>query len=283
MVTVLPFLTDDQRQQLENIVTQIVATLQPEKIICYGVRTNMKQRWSPFISEKERDAQVACDLLIIMRDTGIEKEHGLIDKLSKYQQDTLTFVPVIHSLMPVYDALRNGSIFFNTVVCKDGYIIYDSGNAPLAVLYENEIDKARQRKNIERCWNKWFLLGERFLASAAESVTNDRYDVATFMLHQAVELMCIASIRIFIGYRPTTHNLKRLFLLMDNYAPFVREVFPVSTQEEKSLFQILYRAYTDVRYREAYDANEAMVIVLLERVRNFRYALARCLSKRMMK
>ncbi len=55
-------------------------------------------------------------------------------------------------------------------------------------------------------------------------------------------------------------------------------VFPCITKEEKELFKILQKAYSDSRYKDVYDISADKVAVLTERVKELQ-AIAKSLYK----
>jgi HEPN domain-containing protein len=116
-------------------------------------------------------------------------------------------------------------------------------------------------------WSRWYGLGQYFLKGAADSLTYGRPDLTLFMLHQAVEHTCIALIRVFTGYRPNTHNLSRLLAIIENFSAMLMAIFPCITKEEKELFKILQKAYSDSRYKEEYNISLDKVTLLTDRVR----------------
>ncbi len=69
-----------------------------------------------------------------------------------------------------------------------------------------------------------------------------------------------------LGYRPTTHSIKRLFSLVQNITPEVKSLFPSSTDQEADLLEILHKAYSDVRYKDGYEVTANNVFVLMGRV-----------------
>lgn len=266
MVTTLSHISEHQSQLLQDAISEIVKTVDPEKIICYGTRANINEVWSCFIRADQSRTCMHFDFLIITREGRKEKEHEVFDKISKCEKETMHITAVVHSISAVNEALEKGMAFFTNVYDK-GVIVYDSGNTPLISPELNKLTKEDLIENRKRYWNKWFCLAKRFYETACNCVANDRNDVAVFMLHQAVELTCIAALRTCIGYRPSTHNLKRLFFLIENFTLNMRLVFPRSTNEEAELFNILYRAYSDVRYKEEYSISANTVFVLTQRVK----------------
>ena len=266
MTTTLSHISRDQSQLLQDAVSEIIKAVDPEKIICYGTRTNINEAWSCFIRSDQSRTSMHFDFLIITREGRKEKEHEVFDKISKCEKETVHITAIVHSIFAVNEALEKEMPFFTNVYEK-GVIVYDSGNTPLICPEIKKLSKEDCIENRKRYWNKWFFLAKRFYEAACNCALNDRNDVAVFMLHQAVELTCIAVLRTCIGYRPSTHNLKRLFFLIENFTSDVGLVFPRSTNEEVELFNVLYRAYADVRYKEEYSISADTVSVLTQRVK----------------
>jgi len=69
------------------------------------------------------------------------------------------------------------------------------------------------------------------------------------MMHQAIEQACIGLIRIFIGYRSDMHNLDRLIKLTLCFSQEPSAMFPRETDEEKRLFGLFYKCYSEARYK----------------------------------
>jgi uncharacterized protein len=259
----LDHVNDQQQQLFEEIISRIVSVVNPVRIICYGNRTHRDGIWSCFIATSYTRIYTDYDLLIVTSESQPEKERELLQKLSDSEEETVHITAVAHSIAAVNEALQKGSTFFSTAFQK-GVVVYDQANASFEFLMVQE--SANIIEKTEKHWNKWFGLAGRFYSSAVDSATDGRNDVAVFMLHQTVELACNAAIRTQTGYRPTTHNLKRLLAMMENFTLNCLVIFPRITKEETELFNVLYRAYSDVRYKEEYKVSGDSVFILIERV-----------------
>ena len=252
----------------QDQITLIVKALDPVSIICYGVRTEIKELWSCFLNTSQRESRVHIDLLIITKEPTKAKEHESFDKINRIcDAGAIQLLAVIHCVTAVKEALANGNAFFSQVFTK-GEVVYQNDAASeaisLKVLTPLEIVERAKRH-----WTKWFFLGMNFYKSACESAQKKRSDVAVFLLHQSVELMSIAVITTCMGYKPSTHNLKRLFSIMENFTSDCIRIFPRSTNEEIELFDVLCKAYSEVRYKEEYDISAKIVSVLIGRVNLF--------------
>jgi HEPN domain-containing protein len=79
----------------------------------------------------------------------------------------------------------------------------------------------------------------------------------------------MALLRVYTGYRSTTHNLFRLLALIENFSFVPSTIFPCITEEETELFNLLNKAYSDARYKETYTVPTETAIVLKNRVQQF--------------
>ena len=76
----------------------------------------------------------------------------------------------------------------------------------------------------------------------------------------------MALLRVYTGYRSTTHNLTRLLALIENFSFVPSTIFPCITEEETALFNTLNRAYSDARYKEDYSISTEIANLLKKRV-----------------
>lgn len=256
----LPYISVSQQNLVEATLSTIVEKTQPEKIICYGMRTNSDERWSSFSQESHEATTTTIDLLTIVAAKDKRKREAVAGMIDNFGNESIRFIPVVHSIDAVNAALKDGNPFFTTLYYK-GVLLYDRSGIPLSTPGENEIKKsfceATQRKSD---------LAKTFYQTASDCAFEGRNDVAAFMLHQAVELNCTALLRTVLGYQPSTHSIKRLFALTENISPHIHRIFPGSTKEEEAIFDTLYRAYSDVRYKVEYTVSAGKISILLDRV-----------------
>lgn len=102
------------------------------------------------------------------------------------------------------------------------------------------------------------------------------------MLHQAVEHTCIALIKVYLGYRITSHKLSQRLSLVANFSLHSVTVFPRITPDEIRLFNLLERAYSHSRYDESYSVSAETVNALSMEVEQF-LLIAQALFKRKIK
>jgi HEPN domain-containing protein len=263
MQTLLPYITESQQILLQETISKIAKIVMPEKIICYGVRVQSSKLWSNFEQESE-DNIITLDLLIILHEKNKGKRESVSDIVENLSNDSIKLIAVVHSMDAVNTNLEAGNPFFGTLY-RSGILVYDNNDVPLSIPL-NEAFNGSHQTAFNQYNQRKLDLARMFHETACDCVTDGRNDVAVFMLHQAVELASIALLRTCLGYRPTTHNIRKLFLLIENITPDVRQLFPGTTTQEKEIFNTLQKAYSEVRYKDGYTVSADMVFILLERV-----------------
>lgn len=266
MLTTIELLPQSQRECLSELVQKIVQAVQPEKIICFGARLSHYQEWGCFQNKSESKGEFhpSFDLLII---SPVEEKLDLHDVAQIVEQQCIPPMSIFcisHKINSVNDALIAGQAFFCSLY-HNGILLYDAGKMELIDPGDPEKGKLK-KETMQTYWSRWYGLAQYFLKGAADSITYDRPDLTLFMLHQAVEHTCIALIRVFTGYRPNTHNLARLLAIIENFSVMLMTVFPSITKEEKALFRILQKAYSDSKYKDEYTISSDTVTILTERV-----------------
>lgn len=270
MLTTFVHLPKKQLTQLAQLVQGIVKAFNPDKIICFGHRRSVTKDWSCFLENDGsiRNVSPTYDLLIITNEDESRDDHVIIQKIEQ-QADELDceVTSIVHKLSSVNELLEKGSRFFGTVYRK-GVLLYNGSSIPLTEPCK-EPEFSVLKTKIEQAWEKPFEIAKRFYKSANDCLDSGWPEQAMFNLHQTVQHSCMAVLRVFTGYRSTTHNLYRLLALIENFTFNLIIVFPCVTKEEKELFNLLNRAYSDARYNECYIVPPDNAIILKNRVSSF--------------
>jgi len=202
----------DERKVFTDTLEKIVADIAPEKIICFGSRSAYHESWSNFLPIGNTNYFTYYDILIATKEGNDQKE--ILDKIAAYNKAPIHITALVHSIATVNKAILNGNPFFVTI-CKKGSIVYDSQNVALSIP-DKELDVKKINNRAERHWQQLFGLAEVYF-SRGDNTRWDRNEIALFMFHQSVEYACQAIIKYCTGYRPMTHDLKRLLFLMENF------------------------------------------------------------------
>src|SRR5690606_32593970 len=104
---------------------------------------------------------------------------------------------------------------------------------------------------------------------------------SVFMLHQATERVCSAMIRVFAGLHTSTHNLNKLLRYTRLFSMEPSAVFPRNTPEEMHLFDLLFKGYSDARYRQGYQISADELETLLGRVHRLHEVAERLCLRRL--
>jgi HEPN domain-containing protein len=86
------------------------------------------------------------------------------------------------------------------------------------------------------------------------------------LLHQAVERHYAATLLVFTGYKPKSHNIEELANQAAALHPALEGALPRTGPEDKRLFDLLKRAYIEARYSKSYSITADELRVLRERV-----------------
>jgi HEPN domain-containing protein len=260
------FLPRSQQQLLAELVPKIIGAVDPEKIICYGIRSVHYQDWGCFLDRGgvKENTRLSLDLLIITSAAKGQNEQDVSQTAEHHCKALADVRCVTHKIHSVNDGLANGNPFYHSLYHK-GIILYDAGQT--ALLNRGSLEKCIQEQHVlEGIWSRWYGLAVNFYKGAVDSLDYNRPDLTAFMLHQAVEHTCGALIRVFTGYRPNTHNLTRLLMMVENFTNQLTLVFPRVTKEEEEIYGILQRGYLDARYKDDYTVPSATLNLLIERV-----------------
>ena len=253
----LPYISQCQQTLINDKLSNIVAKTQPEKILCYGMRTESHHAWSAFASASERLPRTTLDLLVISSVKDKRHRESIANVIEHLCSEEVRIICVVHSLDAVNSGLREGNPFFVTLY-HHGIVLYEQNPAPLATPEPGVTQTLDNPKRLQ--------LAQSFYQSSVECATNENFEPAMLLLHQSVELSCAELLKYRLGYRPTTHSLRKLFALTENVSTELSALFPLSSEEENNLFELLQCAYVDVRYKEDYTIQADDVWTLTERV-----------------
>jgi HEPN domain-containing protein len=86
------------------------------------------------------------------------------------------------------------------------------------------------------------------------------------MLHQATERYLDATLLIYTGYKPKSHNIEELANETAPLHPALAGAMPRTEKEDHRLFGVLKRAYIEARYSKGYKITLDELRILRERV-----------------
>ncbi|BAV05082.1 HEPN domain-containing protein [Filimonas lacunae] len=262
-------LSKEQILQLSTLIQKIVKLIQPELILCLGYRTTIMQDWSCFWEEVgylDTEFPTTYDLLILISESEKRPEYELVQLI---EQQATALACDITCMVQQFTTFQEGvekGYRFDTAVYRKAASVYSSGRL-LSPVLPLELTIQEIKNKIEAHWGQCSTTAKRFLKAATDCQRDNWPEQAVFNLHQSAQHSCMAMLRVLTGYRSTSHNLSRLLALIENCSYQPSTIFPCFTKEEKELFNLLNRAYSEARYKEDYTIPAEKVAILMGRVK----------------
>jgi len=247
-----------------DFIEKLVSKFQPLQIFSFSKNSLIKTNQSCFIKETSELQCNHCLLLVTASTTRIDYEVQDFANLH-YQQGTITVI--CHSKHCIEKAIAANSSFFIRLYAEAELIYNHNGmlsidKAP-AYIATDAAEKAQKH------YEHRFSVAEGFYLGASECLQNwQQHAVCVFMLHQAVEQLCIGLIRVHLAYRAEFHNLNRLLHLCACFSQAPLQLF-TATAEDRRLFNILTKSYSDARYRASFTVSQKDAIALCDKVSDF--------------
>lgn len=267
MKTSLNHLPLSKRNQILEIVAVIKEVMTPEKIILFGSYAKGKYVEHRYIGKDGILYEYISDydFLVVTRNNQL-KQYELDDVVTSRTQHFKQPVNLeIHEIDYINEGLAFGQYFFADIV-KEGVLLYDTGNVHFAE--PRELTPEEEKEIAQRYYAMWLKRSTEFYIDTLHAYNRGNYNKAAFELHQATESLYYATLLVFTGYKPKTHNLFKLRKHAKHLSEELFLVFPVETsKDEKNLFELLKRGYIDARYKEDYTITEAELKTLMERVK----------------
>ncbi|TAN01567.1 MAG: HEPN domain-containing protein [Chitinophagaceae bacterium] len=264
MKTSIAHLPQQKQDLINHIIKIIVEKIQPEKIILYGSYATGKWvedeyeedgRWYDYISD--------YDFLVITK-SGEKKSDYEVQEIVEHRMGLNVQVSAItHDIDYINGKLSEGQYFFSDIQ-KEGILLYDSGNVPLAKRRELSINE--KQSMMQNDFNNWYTTAKSFLKGVYFYLKEGDLKIATFMLHQSAERTYNTVILVFRGYKPKTHNLEKLHRYAKHFSVELAQVFPQNSEIEKHLFNLLKKGYVEARYDKNFTISREEVQSLIEKV-----------------
>ncbi len=202
-------------------------------------------------------------LLIITEEKDKTPEHQLLDKIEKKCDHLINVCAIVHKSDAFLRALEEGSRFFINALRKNK-IAYQSSKLELPQL--RNPDEKSIKSQVEAIWDRWDNQGKDFLDTALTCFDDGNYNLAVFLMHQAVESTLSAIIRVNLGYRLSIHNLARQLRITLIFTDDLKNVFDFSEVNVVQLFELLQTAYSAARYKDDFYADKDTVKALSDKV-----------------
>jgi HEPN domain-containing protein/predicted nucleotidyltransferase len=264
MKTSLEHLPLEKQDVIIDIVKAIEEKILPEKIILFGSYATGKWKEDEYLEEgRWFEYRSDYDILVITK-AGDDRSEYEVEAIADSRTGFRDIVSVItHDIRYINDKLSKGQYFFSEIQ-REGILLYDAGNIQLA---EKRTLTAIENKTIaQEDFNFWYEKSKISLDLAKYSLEKGYLNDAVFLLHQAAERTYNAVILVFRGYKPKTHNLKKLYRYTKHYSVKLAGIFPQHTKEENDLFIKLKKGYVEARYDKDYTISKEEIQKLIQRI-----------------
>lgn len=264
MKTSLSHLPISKQADIQHIVELILKKIEPEKIILFGSYATGK-----WVEDRYTEGHIMYeyisdyDILVITKRGERKKDYEVQDQVINTFRPRTPINIIANDIDRVNQELERSQYFF-TDIKKEGILLYDAGNIPLAEA--RELSAAEKKQIAQDDYDQWYKTGKGFLKSAIRNAEDNENNIATFELHQASEAIYNAVMLVFTGYKPKTHNIEMLYHYNKNHSKELAMVFPQNTEAENHLFKLLKSGYIDARYNKDFTITQEELQTLVDRV-----------------
>jgi len=265
MKTSLSHLPEHKQDYIRNTADVIVQRINPEKVILFG--SHATGRWVEDRYEQNGTLYEYIsdyDILVITRAGDHRKDHEIESYVENAFSTEAPINIITHDTAFINKKLEESHYFFSDIV-KEGIMLYDAGNVPLAE--PRELNPQELRAKLQEHFDKWFKSANAFLNSVIHNTEQGENNLALFELHQTAERLYTTVLLVFTDYKPKAHNLARLYRYSKGFSKELAMVFPRNTKEERHLFEQLKKGYVEARYDPDFSISKEDLTTLIERVR----------------
>lgn len=274
----LPKTKQDQILKVAEIIKEVAS---PEKIILFGSYAKGNYVEHKYVGGEGiiYEYRSDYDFLVVMENSSI-KAFELDDEITTRAEKIGPPVNVeIHHIDYINEGLLFGQYFFSDIV-KEGVLLYDT--TKVEFVQPKELTIEEQKEIAHRYFEIWFQAGSEFFETVSFSLQRKNFKMAAFLLHQAAECFYYTILLVFTGYKPKTHNLKKLRKQSKYLSEKLFLLFPIeNNKKEKHLFDLLKRGYIDARYRSDYLITEKEILSITDHISKMKTIVKEECSKKL--
>ena len=267
MKTDLNHLPTSKQQELTETIHIIRQHPAVEMIILFGSyargdwREELADDGVHFIKQSDFDLLLIVETRSKKQQARLEIDIGEAIEQAHWLKTPISVI--VHDIELVNHQLTQTQYFFSDIK-KQGILLYDSGKFKLA--------KPRKLHPMDRYllakedYKHWFSGAVRYFDTFQIKLDKQYYSDAAFELHQVTERLYSTILLVFTRYKPNTHSLKILRILVNSLDSRFTEAFPLTNSQEKHHFKLLYYAYVEARYKPSYSITKEELLWLSEQV-----------------
>lgn len=268
----IAYLPKDKQEELNSLVKEVLKRLShTEFIILYGSYARDEYVRRDVRVEHDIPTIKISDYDILVITSGISKRRAetILDNVEDVffadkDFDRDTPVQFINDDIRTFNSAIEQSRYFYTQIKQEGVVLYNSGKHKLSRRRKLNFDEIRQQA--QEYFDEKFEKANDFLDGAEYYNKKEKYNMTSFLLHQACENYYYAIRLSFTLRNNKQHNLSKLSSSVKKYSDDLANVFPQHTSEEKRLFALLKAAYVDARYNSQFVVTKEDVDALIPKV-----------------
>lgn len=267
MRTSLSHLPLDKQREILEILEIIKEEANPEKVILFG--SHAKGDW---VEDEYKEDGITYtyisdyDFLVVIKKNGT-KEQAIISHIENRCEGYKNVVsPIVHDIDYINDGLKIGQYFFKEII-ETGVLLFDTQK--YAFLIPTSLSNEDKLARATNYFNRWYTQGSEYLIDAENAFNRDSLRNSMFYLNQAAECFYSTILLVFTGYKPKTHNLKKLRVYSKHLSLRIFDLFSDDNSEEMNpvvLFELLRRGYIDARYSSDFEVEKDQVEFLINRL-----------------
>jgi predicted nucleotidyltransferase/HEPN domain-containing protein len=183
---------------------------------------------------------------------------------------------IVHCLKDVNKQLEQGRPFFIDIV-EQGVVLYETEGFAFAA--PRKLPPEAARAEAQKHFDQWFPSAQGFARNAQYAINDNDGNLASFLLHQAVERFYHCTLLVLTLYSPKSHKLNFLRSHCEEIAPELIAAWPRDDKFSRRCFELLRQAYVNARYSPHYAVTAEELDWLGQRVAELQ-ALVKAVSER---
>tara|TARA_B100001996_G_scaffold201784_1_gene154478 strand:+ start:8890 stop:9771 length:882 start_codon:yes stop_codon:yes gene_type:complete len=271
-LTKLPEVKQKELRKLVNAIHQKTTKSQPvEMIILFGSYARGEGVEDRYVEDHiTYEYQSDFDILVLVRFKNRKRQTRLEWTLIKAIEESGIETPVtviVHDVDYVNEALSNSQYFFVDIY-EQGICLYDSKRyvlgKPVSLAPEKRYQFAKED------FDYWLEKADSCLRVHLLCYNANEFNKAVFELHQCAENLYHTVLLVYTHYKPKCHDLKKLRGLICGLDDRFINSYPMETELDRLLFDILCNSYIDARYKRDYVVVSSDMEEIGTRVKAFR-------------
>ncbi|MBB5639096.1 HEPN domain-containing protein [Pedobacter cryoconitis] len=255
---------DEQANHFNEFVKSLAQKFQPLQVFCFAKKCILNETDGCFINRHISHHCQYC--LLVVTETSTRIDHEVQNFANTHFKSGVVTI-LCHGQESISEAIKANNRFFMTVYTI-GQLLY-SHDGMTQFNFSQRFIPTQSAKKAKKHFAQRMPLANGFLRGAAECLTNQDFNITTFMLHQVIEQSCIVLIKVHMAYRSEIHNLNRLLNLCKCFSDKPYQMLLSGSSEDERLFDILIKSYSEARYGDHFSVDESDAQQLYDKVTSF--------------